>query len=198
MSRLVACVDCDLMQRLPAQVPAGAAARCPRCDAVLARGVRHTVERAAALAAASLILLACANAFPFLRLQVSGRFTDATIPSSIGTLWAQDLPGLAALVFATTIAAPLCQLAALLYVLVPLHFGRRLPGAVPLFRLIGRLRPWSMTEVFMLGVLVSLVKLADMAEIVPGVALGAFSLMIVTLAATFSVLDVHEVWERWS
>jgi paraquat-inducible protein A len=192
---LTACPDCDLLQRLPS-VPPGATARCPRCDRVLARGTRHAVERAIALALASLVFLACANLFPFLRLEVSGRFVDTTIPSSVATLWAQDLPGLAAIVFATTIAAPLIQLLMLLYVVVPLEFGRRAHGAAAVFRLMGRLRPWSMTEVFMLGVLVSLVKLADMADIVPGVALAAFSLMILTLTATFATLDEHGIWER--
>lgn len=192
---LVACHDCDLLVKIP-PVPEGRTARCPRCRADLARGAPRTVERATALALATLVLLACANAFPFLRLEVQGRFTDATIPSSIVTLWQQDLPGLALIVLVTTLLAPLAQLTLLLYVLVPLGLGRVPPGAAPMLRALSRLRPWSMSEVFLLGVLVSMVKLADMADIVPGVALWTFGVMIATLTATLSVLDPPTVWAR--
>jgi paraquat-inducible protein A len=49
-------------------------------------------------------------------------------------------------------------------------------------------------EVFLIGILVSLVKLMDMADIVPGIALWAFALLIPTLAAASSTLDPDEVW----
>jgi paraquat-inducible protein A len=50
--------------------------------------------------------------------------------------------------------------------------------------------------VFMLGVLVSLVKLAHIATVIPGVGMWAFFALIVTLAWASSALDPHEVWER--
>jgi paraquat-inducible protein A len=53
-----------------------------------------------------------------------------------------------------------------------------------------------MIEVFMLGILVSMVKLSQMATIVPGVALWAFALLIVVLAASSAVMDPAEVWRR--
>jgi paraquat-inducible protein A len=111
-------------------------------------------------------------------------------------LWAQGKPELAVLVFATAIAAPLLQISLLLYVLVPIRLGR-LAWQVPrVFRLLRHVQPWSMMEVFMLGILVSLVKLAGMAEIVPGLALWSFALLIVALAGAVASLDPDVVWSR--
>jgi paraquat-inducible protein A len=51
-------------------------------------------------------------------------------------------------------------------------------------------------EVFMLGILVSIVKLAKMAQIVPGIAAFSFMALIFILAAAMASLT-HEVWDRW-
>jgi paraquat-inducible protein A len=64
------------------------------------------------------------------------------------------------------------------------------------FRLLRRFQAWSMMEVFMLGILVSLVKLADMAKIVPGIALWSFVLLIPVVAGATSSLDPQSVWRR--
>jgi paraquat-inducible protein A len=84
----------------------------------------------------------------------------------------------------------------MLYVLLPLKFNL-LPRNLPrVFRLVQRLQPWGMLEVFMLGILVSVVKLAKMAKIVPGIALYAFLVLIFVMAASSASLDPHIVWKR--
>ena len=64
------------------------------------------------------------------------------------------------------------------------------------FRLLIFLKPWGMMEVFMLGILVSVVKLVKMATIIPGVALFAFLALIFVLAAAAVTLDDHLIWEQ--
>jgi paraquat-inducible protein A len=54
-------------------------------------------------------------------------------------------------------------------------------------------RPWGMIEVFMLGVLVSLVKLSAMANVLPGVALWAFGALTMLLALVLSY-DLRNLW----
>ena len=121
-----------------------------------------------------------------------GRTADC--PRCGATLGGQTSVGL--LVLLTTVIAPMAQLVLLLYVLGPLHRGRVPRAIVPAFRWVQRAKNWSMMEVFLLGILVSLVKLMDMASIVPGVALWAFVLLIPVLAAASSSLDPHEIWEH--
>jgi paraquat-inducible protein A len=57
-------------------------------------------------------------------------------------------------------------------------------------------RTWSMIEVMMLGVLVALVKIADYATVIPGIALFVLWVLVFLLAAMQSNFDSREVWER--
>ena len=91
---------------------------------------------------------------------------------------------------------PGLQLSGLLYVLLPLKCNRMAPQVAPVFRFVLLLQPWSMMEVFMLGILVSVFKLGKMATIVPGLALWSFALLILVLAGAAASLDPRVVWDR--
>ncbi len=89
---------------------------------------------------------------------------------------------------------PATQILAMLYVLLPLRFDRVPPGIQLPLRLFQVARPWGMIEVFILGILISLVKLANMAHVVPGVALWAFAILVIVFAALGSAFDPIRVW----
>jgi paraquat-inducible protein A len=80
--------------------------------------------------------------------------------------------------------------------MLPLKLNRRPLMMVPVFRLLQNLSPWSMMEVFMLGILVSAVKLAGMATMIPGISLYAFLALIFVLAASTASLDPHLIWDQ--
>jgi paraquat-inducible protein A len=193
---LTACHDCDLLHRIPA-VPEGMTASCCRCGAVLAKPKRNSLERALALAAAGLVLFVLANSFPFLGFKVQGQVRETLLLTGIRQLYLQGMQAVAVLVLITTVLAPLAQLLALIYVLLPLKLNRRAPGIFQVFRRLRRIEPWSMMEVFMVGILVSVVKLAKMAQIIPGTAAFCFMALIFVMAACMASLDAHEVWGRW-
>ncbi len=192
---LILCHDCDLLNRV-AELPSGASALCPRCGGLLDRHIPNSIDRTLALVLAGLVLFLVANAFPFLAMKMQGQVTDTTLASGVRALYAHDERFVGSLVLFTTIVAPLLQLLLLLSVLAPLRFGRRVPGMIPMFRLLRRVESWSMMEVFLIGILVSLVKLADMAQIVPGIAIWSFALLIPVLVAAKASLDPHLVCER--
>jgi paraquat-inducible protein A len=107
------------------------------------------------------------------------------------------MPELSVIVLLTTVLVPFAQMICMLYILLPLKF-RRIPIKLPqVFRFIRHLQPWNMMEVFMLGILVSVVKLAKMAKIIPGVALFSFLALIFVMAAMTASLDSHLIWEKW-
>jgi len=189
------CEACDLPSRV-GRVPAGGTARCPRCGSVVYRRVRDSLDRTLSLALAGLFLFAAANAFPFLAMKMQGNVTHTTLSSGVRALYDQGTPIVASLVLLTTIVAPFCQISSLIFVLGPLRLGFRLPGQAFVFRALHRVQPWSMMEVFILGILVSLVKLLGMAQIVPGIALWSFVLLIPVLAAASTSLDAEWVWRR--
>jgi len=196
-TRLIACHECDLIHRLPL-IASGKSARCSRCGALLIRRRKNSLERTLALALAGLVLFFLANAFPFLSFKLETQIQQTTLITGIRELYHQDLHAVAVLVKLTTIVVPLVQLTGMIYILLPLRLNRKVPRLMETFRLMQTLKPWSMTEVFMLGILVSIVKLAKMAQIIPGVALYSFMALIFTLAAATATLDPQTVWEQWN
>jgi paraquat-inducible protein A len=196
MQSLVACHDCDLIQRLPHIADAGAA-QCIRCGAVLHHKKRNSIERTLALTMAGLVLFGLANSFPFLAFKLEAQVRQTTLLTGIQELHAGGMPELAVIVLMTTVLVPLAQMMCMLYILLPLKLNIIPAGLPRVFRFVHKLQPWSMMEVFMLGILVSVVKLAKMATIVPGVALYSFLALIFVLAAMTASLDTHLIWEKW-
>jgi paraquat-inducible protein A len=192
---LTLCHECDLLNRVRG-VPRGGAARCPRCGGVLYRRVPNSLDRTLALAVAAMILFIVANSFPFLAMKMQGNVTHTTLATGVQSLYENKQPLVATLVLYTTIAAPFLQLSTLLYVLGSVKIGVQFPGLVLAFRLLRRFQSWSMMEVFMIGILVSLVKLAGMAKIVPGIALWSFVLLIPAVAGATASLDPQLIWRR--
>jgi len=196
MNSLVACHDCDLIQRLP-HISEGGTIQCIRCEAVLHQKKRNSIERTLSLTMAGLVLFGLANAFPFLAFKIGAQVRQTTLLTGIRELYAQGMPELSAIVLLTTVLVPFAQMICMLYILLPLKF-RRIPIKLPqVFRFIRHLQPWNMMEVFMLGILVSVVKLAKMAKIIPGVALFSFLALIFVMAAMTASLDSHLIWEKW-
>jgi paraquat-inducible protein A len=196
MNSLTACHECDLLYELP-PFPEGSVAKCSRCGAVLRRHKRNSLDRTLSWAIAGLILFAVANTYPFLALKSEGLVRETTLITGVEQLYKQDMRSVAVLVFLTSILFPFLQLAGTLYLLLPLKF-KRLPWWKPalVFRFIRTIQPWAMMEVFMIGILVSAVKLAKMASIIPGLALYSFVILIFVLAAVAASLDPHLVWDR--
>jgi paraquat-inducible protein A len=192
-SFLVACHECDLLHRIAPLLP-GETARCLQCGAVLHRRKKNSAERCLALVFTGIILFVIANIYPFLGFRIGGQIQQSNLITGVVELFRQDLWLLAALVLITTVLVPALQLAGMLYVLIPFYSRVRLPKRMEIFRVVSYFQPWGMTEVFMLGILVSLIKLSKMATIVPGTALYAFMGLMLVLAAMLAFLDSHVIW----
>ena len=194
-AELLACPECDLLQSDSA-VPRPRKALCARCGAVLYQRHPHGLERTAALTAAALALFAIANAFPILSLELQGERTSATLAGAVSALWSQNMQLVAALVLFTAILMPLAELAALAWLLVPLRFGRRAPYFGAVFRLLQFAQRWGMVDVFVLGALVSFVKLGHLANVETGVALWSFAALMLVMAAIEANFDPRDLWQR--
>jgi len=192
---LIACHECDLIHRVQ-PLPDGGAARCVRCDALLYYQKKDSLDRTLSLTIAGLVLFIVANTFPFLAMKSKGLVRETTLITGVKGLYLQGMEALALLVFLTIILVPLVHIAGMLYVLVPLKVNRVPRNLALVFRFIRSLQPWAMMEVFMIGILVSMVKLGKMATIVPGLALFSFVVMIFVLAGSAASLDPRIVWDR--
>jgi paraquat-inducible protein A len=195
-SPLIACPECDLLQREPA-LQQGGAAHCARCGILLFRSTPgDTLDRALAWTLGAIALYLIANSLPIAALEVRGQHTETTLLGAVMALRQQGMWPVATLVFVTTILAPGVELAAMAYMLLPLHWNRvpRHLGAA--FRVAPMAHEWGLVDVFMLGIAVSLIKLGDLATVIPGLALWSFGGLIFMLTAAGSAFDSRDLWNR--
>ena len=192
---VIVCPSCDLAHRASLE-PASERTRCARCLASLQRPESGSIDTAIALSVAALVLFLLSNAYPLVVIHSNGSTRASTLVGAALGLYRQDHAGLAALVLITTVVGPLLQIAALLYLLIPLRRRRQAPGQNTVFRLLAQVRPWTFIEVFMLGAVVALVRVAAYARVIPGVALWSCALLMLTLAALTSRTSPGQFW-RW-
>jgi paraquat-inducible protein A len=194
--RATACPECDLLLQDVA-VPAGSESVCPRCGHVLREGRPDSVPHALALSTLGLVLFGPAIGMPLLSLSVTGLRQESSLAEAILALGDRGLWEVALMVAICAVAAPFLNLWMLFAVSVALQ-GRSKPGWLPLLmRLNHRVREWAMLEVFLMGVLVSIVKLKDIAELLPGVGLYCFVCLMLCSLLLDTVIDEHELWQTW-
>ncbi|WP_423395558.1 paraquat-inducible protein A [Burkholderia sp. LMG 21824] len=190
---LIACHICDTLLR-KSLLAGGTHARCPRCNELLYRAGALPLDRVCAFTLAALITFVIAQVCPILEMNVNGMHVQTTLLGALEALWNQGMGVVAAMVFCAALLFPLAEMAALLYVMLPLRSGRIPPGFGTVLRVIGLMRPWGMIEVFMLGILVTIVKMVSLARVVPEAALFAFAALTLMLTVVVMV-DPCVLWD---
>jgi paraquat-inducible protein A len=194
-NNLLACPECDALQRRPALAP-NAAAACIRCGAEIDREKPQSLEHTLAFMIGAAVALAFANSFPIMELEARGIPSSSTLFGLVEALFATGWPSVAIVVLVTVIVVPAAQVATALYLLVSLKLGR-LPRLLrPAIRTLDWIWRWGMVEVFFLGAIISLVKLTQLAEVHIGPALYAVGAYVLLLAAALSSFEPHALWHR--
>jgi len=192
---LVACPECDLLLREIPLLPGGKACCCC-CGSTLYRNTPDTIDQTLAFILSAAILFVIANVYPILGIEIQGNRNATNLIGAVRSLWNQDMHTIASLVCITTIFLPSIELALMLYLLLPLKFNQEPPGIPLILRFLQNIKPWGMVEVFMLGILVSLVKLNDQSNLIPGVALWSFLGLTLLLAASAATFNPRDIWNR--
>jgi paraquat-inducible protein A len=191
----LACLECDLLVSLGELRP-GERAACPRCGHLISARAPEGLRRATAFALAASVLLVMANVFPFLSLEASGLENVMTLPRAAVELYRQGYGAMAALVLGVILLAPALMIAALVALAVPLVNGRGAPWLVPAGRLLFWLSPWSMVEVFVIGVIVSLIKISHLAHVELGISFWSYVAFALCFTFAMASLDRLEVWSE--
>jgi paraquat-inducible protein A len=193
--RILECPACGLRHELGDVTP-GCVAKCRRCGGPLLNVPFNSLQRTLALAITGLILVLLANTMPFMSFTIGGRFQGANLITGALVMVDQGLWPLAAVVLLTTLVAPILKLGAICYVLLGLRAARP-PRDLPLvFRWLEFLHPWSMIEVYLLGILVAYVKLSAIASIEIGIACYSLALLMLVMIAIDFVLGPELVWRE--
>ncbi len=178
------------------ELPPGGKARCARCGCLLARHPPGPEELPLVLAIAALIVFVIANTTPLMDLSVVGRSASTTIVGGALEMWQLGQRLTAALVAFCVILAPGFYL---LFMLTLLVAARRAP--VPhwvgwMLRWVHHFENWSMLEVMMLGILVALIKIAELAAVQAGIGMYAVGILIVLFPAIYVTFDPRDLWQR--
>ncbi len=191
--RLRACQECDWVVALPA-LRGGEKADCPRCGHTLVKRHRRPAQRSMALALSALIALAVALAFPFISFSVGGLGNRIELSQTATTLIGFHQPVVAGAVILTIIVLPAVYLLGVIWLQLGLLREAPLPASRTVARSLAQLNPWMMADVFIIGALVSLIKVAGMAQIELGVSFWAFCAFALLLLLTTQSIDADWMW----
>lgn len=187
------CEDCDTVYRRRA-LARGEVARCVRCGAELERHHRLGVDALLALVLTAMIVFVQANIWPIVTLGLNGQQVSSRLWGVIATMWRDRAPVVAVLAAATLFFFPLAKILVLGWLLAFARAGRRAPGFRALMVALHYLQPWTMSEVFVLGVLVSIVKAHLYFDVVPDPGVFAYAALVV-LITVFAGIDLRRLWD---
>lgn len=196
VDQAIECPSCGLVQKYP-EIKHGELVACQRCGLEL---FRHPVSKQWAVPFAfslsSLILYVMMVSFPLLSVNIYGRTNSLGILNGSIEFIHQDLGVVGLLVALVVVVFPIITISLMLTIL---HFSRlkKLPYFFPkLLKLYKLLRPWSMVEVYILGIFVAYTKLVGMAYVEIDYALYSMVLLMISMGITDACTDFAGLWER--
>lgn len=157
-----------------------------------------SLQRTWALVIAAAVLYVPANLYPVMRYTSLGKETPATILEGVVELADGDTWPLAVLVFFASITVPCLKLIGMVYMLIATGRGSasRLRDRARLYRIVEFVGRWSMIDVFMISILVSLVNMGALITIAPGVGAVAFAAVVILTMLAAIVFDPRLMWHN--
>lgn len=195
---LVACPGCDLLHHRQV-LDAGRRACCVRCGDILYTHKPHTVDRTLAASIAGILLLVVSLVLPFLSLSRAGFSSQISVLDAVWALWNSDMRWLGLLTLDFIVVLPLLRLVLLVWVLGRIRWHRRIvPAMSRALRWALLIEPWAMAEIFMVGVVVSLIKIGSIARLDVGPAFWSLLGLIVVSIVISIALCRDTLWQHLS
>jgi len=191
----IACHECDLLVKLPA-LKEKQKAFCPRCNFLLTAKYKDAINRILVFSSSGLLFLALAMSFPFINFNAQGQERVIDLQQSISILIQENYTSLALLIYLSIIIIPALFLAGIFYVYLAIKSGHLLPATRAVMRVLLSLLPWSMVEIFLIGILVSFIKIISLADVSLGLSFWAYVLFTLCLTIVIIHLDKHQVWHK--
>lgn len=197
LEQLVGCHECDLLMLKP-NLAVGERANCPRCGFELFRHNNHVVKRSLALVIAALILFIPACFFPIMEINVLGQTSLDTVWSGVLSLYEAGgvLQTIAVVVFLSSMVIPFFKLLIQFLVLLSIRLDIGRSYGLYLYRIYHHMQEWGMLEVYLMGILVSIVKLIDIAKPTIGVGLVCFVSLLFVQVWLEVTMEPHQIWEE--
>lgn len=193
----VQCHECALQVKVP-KMAENQKAQCPRCGFTLSTIHKNANERIIAFAVTALIFLLASLPFEFLSFSTNGLENDFNLVASFWVLIDNDYQILALIELLTIFAIPSLVLLAIIYLLIPMSKGLHPKHGRRILNMLFKLLPWCMVEIFLIGALVSLIKIISMADIALGLSFYAFTLFSLFMTLVVLHLDQQQLYQLLS
>ena len=191
----IACPDCDLLQNVP-DLPPGGKARCPRCACTVATRMSEPIDLPLALTITAAIVFIVANTASLMSLSAVGRFASTTIIGGARDMWLEGEKITAVIVAFCAVIAPAGYLLFMLTILLAVRRPPAPPWVGEMLRGAEFMGNWSMNEVMMLGILVALITIAELADVEAAIGMYGMGALVIPFPAIMATFDPEEIWQR--
>lgn len=147
-----------------------------------------------ALVITAMIAFVQANIWPIVTLGLNGQQISATLWGCIMIMWRSHAEVVAVIAALTLFFFPIVKMGFLFWVLAYARQRRRAPGFRWIMVMLYRVGPWTMSEVFVLGALVAIVKAHMYFEVAANPGIFAYGVLMLIITA-FSSIDVRRLWD---
>jgi len=198
---LALCHLCHQLNRWPQAKPGDVKGKphwlCCRCQAPLHQRTPNSLAKTWALVITACILLVPANVYPVMTVIYFGKGQPDTIMSGVIHLMHAGMYGIALLVFVASIAVPVMKLVGIIILLlvVQRQWSLNPRQCTALYRFIELIGRWSMLDLFMISILVTLVDLGKIATITAGAGATAFATVVVITMIAALNFDPRLIWD---
>jgi paraquat-inducible protein A len=191
---LVICPHCDTVYRKPS-LTGGDIAVCENCAAVLCRTARMDIQHWLALSATAAVAFIATNVYPVVSVDLYGQHNKVTLAHALISMAHAASSPIASTLASIMIVTPFAQIVLLGWVLFFACIGRRAPGLAGALGALAALRPWSMTEICLIGILVTTIKLSNLLDVATDTGTMAMTVLallmiIITNGDTRSLWDI--------
>jgi paraquat-inducible protein A len=193
---LLSCHCCDLLSE--AHAGPHAELTCPRCGAILHRRKPNSLARTWALVIAAFICYIPANLLPMTVVTALGNAQSDTIMSGVIYFMQHGEWPIGLVILIASIVVPLTKLFILVYLLISVQRKSQWRPAdrTRLYRVTEAIGRWSMTDVYVVTILVALVHLGNLATIEAGTGAIFFGAVVVLTIIAAMTFDPREIWDN--
>ncbi|PID77191.1 MAG: hypothetical protein CSB24_02730 [Deltaproteobacteria bacterium] len=193
-SRVIACPGCDLLLALDCSIETRFSQVCPRCSQTIYRIKPKSVNKVLALAITGLLIYFPAVFSPLLSMEKLGMKGHGNVVSSAVSLYQGGYYLAAAVVFLAAVLLPFLLLFLIFWVSLNIRAGRKSAMLRKMFSAYLHLQEWGMTEVYFLGIIITIIKMNPKATIYYDTGFFCFLALVIISVGILAALDKRLFW----
>ncbi|MEM8844242.1 MAG: paraquat-inducible protein A [Pseudomonadota bacterium] len=167
---------------------------CNRCGAILKKESKNWLQLSFAFTVAALVFFIISNTYPFVAVQLGGVTHELNLLSGVIAMFESEQHLLGLIVISTIFFFPLLEIIALSLLTITHLLNVKYKWQKFVLGTLSALRPWSMLEIFLLAVVISVVKMQSYVTIIPGPALYSFFGLVLCLVGANRRFNIKLMW----